>query len=301
MNSPKNETLKSGIVALIGPPNVGKSTLLNCLLGQKISIVSPKPQTTRNRILGIINSDDYQIVMLDTPGLHKASCELNKEMVKLAMDCLKDVDLVTFMVDATTPLPKKGTLPATKYLTGVKTPALLLLNKIDLVDKQKILPLMEYYKELHPFMAIIPVSAKFSDGTEDLLEEICKLLPCGPRLYPEDIPTDASERFIVSEIIREKLFLTTGQELPYSIAVMVDSFKEREDGNLITIHATIFVERVSQKGMVIGQGGIKLREIGTSARKDIEKLLGEKVLLKLWVKVKKNWTKNSSFLKELGF
>jgi GTP-binding protein Era len=301
MNFQENGNIKTGIAALVGPPNVGKSTLLNCLLGQKISIVSPKPQTTRNRILGIINDSDYQIVMLDTPGLHEASNELNKEMVKLALESLKGVEVVLFIVDAKAQFPKKAEYSPTKYLAGLKTPAILLINKVDLLDKQKILPLIQRYEKLHNFAAIIPISAKLNDGTDLLIKEVIKLLPTGPRLYPEDIPTDATERFIVGETIREKIFLVTGQEIPYSTAVMVDSFQEREDGSLVTIHATIFLERQSQKGMVIGKGGKKLGEIGTAARKDIEKLLDKKVHLKLWVKVKKNWTKNSSFLKELGF
>ncbi len=300
MNFEENETIKSGMVALVGLPNVGKSTLLNCLLGQKISIVSSKPQTTRNRILGIVNGDGYQIVILDTPGLHEASSELNREMVRLAMESLKEVEVVLFMVDASTPIHKKDP-PPTRYLKGVKTPALLLLNKVDLLDKQKVLPLIEHYGKLHDFQAVIPISALKKDGTDLLIKELVQLLPNGPRLYPDDIPTDSTERFIVGEIIREKLFLSTGQEIPYSSAVMVDSFKEREDGNLTTIHATIFIERDSQKGIVIGKKGSKLQEIGRAARKDIEVLLGQKVLLKLWVKVKKNWTKNSSFLRELGF
>lgn len=300
MNFEENETTKSGMVALVGLPNVGKSTLLNCLLGQKISIVSPKPQTTRNRILGIVNGDGYQIVMIDTPGLHKASSEMNREMVRMAMESLKEVDVVLFMVDASSPIPKKDNTP-TNYLKGIKTPALLLLNKVDMVDKQKVLPLIKYYEKLHDFNAIIPVSALKNDGTDILIQELLQLLPEGPKLYPDDIPTDATERFIVGEIIREKLFLSTGQEIPYSSAVVVDSFKERDDGSLTTIHATIFIERDSQKGIVIGKKGSKLEEIGKAARKDIEELLGQKVLLKLWVKVKKNWTKNSSFLKELGF
>ncbi len=301
MNFQENGNIKTGIAALVGPPNVGKSTLLNCLLGQKISIVTPKPQTTRNRILGIINDSKYQIVMLDTPGLHEASSELNKEMVRLALESLKEVEVVLFIVDAKARIPKKAEYSPTKYLKGLKTPAILLINKVDLLDKQKILPLIQRYEKLHNFSAIIPISAKLNDGTDLLLNEVVKLLPVGPRLYPEDIPTDATERFIVGETIREKIFLVTGQEIPYSTAVMVDSFQEREDGELVTIHATIFLERQSQKGMVIGKGGKKLGEIGKAARIDIEKLLDQKVLLKLWVKVKKNWTKNSSFLKELGF
>lgn len=300
MNFEENETIKSGMVALVGLPNVGKSTLLNCLLGQKISIVSPKPQTTRNRILGIVNGDGYQIVLIDTPGLHKAASELNREMVKLALDSLKEVDVVLFMIDASSPILKKEA-PPTDYLKGIKTPAILLLNKVDLIDKQKVLPLIDYYGKLHDFKAIIPVSALKNDGTDFLIQELLNHLPEGPKLYPDDIPTDSTERFIVAEIIREKLFLATGQEIPYSSAVMIDSFKEREDGSLTTIHATIYIERDSQKGIVIGKQGCKLQEIGKMARKDIEELLDQKVLLKLWVKVKKNWTRNSSFLKELGF
>ena len=300
MNFAENETIKSGMVALVGLPNVGKSTLLNALLGQKISIVSPKPQTTRNRILGIVNGEGYQIVIIDTPGLHQSSSELNREMLRLAMESLREVELVLFMVDASTPIHKKET-PPTSYLRGIKTPALLVLNKVDLIEKQKVLPLIRHYENLHDFKAIIPLSALKNDGTDILLREILQLLPEGPKLYPDDVPTDATERFIVGEIIREKLFLSTGQEIPYSSAVMVDSFKEREDGALTTIHATIYIERDSQKGIVIGKKGSKLEEIGTAARKDIEELLGQKVLLKLWVKVKKNWTKNSAFLKELGF
>jgi GTP-binding protein Era len=224
MNFEENETIKSGMVALVGLPNVGKSTLLNCLLGQKISIVSPKPQTTRNRILGIVNGEGYQIVLIDTPGLHKASSEMNRAMVRLAMESLKEVDVVLFMVDALSPIPKKEDTP-TNYLKGVQTPALLLLNKVDLVDKQKVLPLIAHYGNLYDFKAIIPISALRDDGTDLLLQELLKFLPEGPKLYPDNIPTDSTERFIVGEIIREKLFLCTGQEIPYSSAVVVDSFK----------------------------------------------------------------------------
>ena len=301
MNELENEGIKCGMAALVGPPNVGKSTLLNRLLGQKISIVSPKPQTTRNRILGIVNEPAYQIVLLDTPGLHKASSPLNREMVRLALESLSEVEVIVFMIDASLPLPKKGVKPPTSCLTGRNTPTILLLNKIDLLDKEKVLPLIEAYQKLHPFTAIIPASALENDGIDLLLEELLKLLPIAPRLYPEDIPTDVTERFIVAETIREKVFLRTGQEIPYSSAVMVDSFKAREDGSLVTIHATIFIEKDSQKGIVIGKGGKKLTEIGRAARRDIEEMLGQKVLLKLWVKVKKNWTQNNSFLKELGF
>nr|WP_329955687.1 GTPase Era [Desulfomarina profundi] len=296
--------MKSGLVAIVGPPNAGKSTLMNNLLGQKISIVTPKPQTTRNRIAGIVNGKEYQIVFLDTPGLHKSREPLNIEMVKVAMESLAEVDAVLFLIDVSLPLPekleKKKKAEFRSYMEQVKSPAIMVLNKIDLVDRKIILPLIEKYSNLFPFKAVVPLSALTGDGTENLLDEIISLLPMGPRYFPEDIPTDASERFLCGEIIREKVFLLTGQEIPYSTAVIVDSFKEDTVKKLITIHASIVLEKKSQKGIVIGKGGKKLGAIGSAARKDIELLLGEKVLLKLWVKVKKNWSRNEQFLKELG-
>lgn len=298
MNQAQNEVIKSGMVALVGPPNVGKSTLLNALLGQKISIVSPKPQTTRNRILGIINGPDYQIVMLDTPGLHKGTIPLNVEMARIAKETLGEVDIIIFMVDASMALPKPDSDLAS-CLTGRATPAILLINKIDLLRREKILPLIQAYQGLHDFRAIIPISALRSEGADVLLSELLALLPEGPRYFPDDIPTDASVRFIAAEIIREKVFLLTGEEIPYSTAVVIDRFQEGD--SLITIDATIIVEKDSQKGMVIGKKGAKLKEIGTAARLDIEELVQTKVMLKLWVKVQRNWTKNPSFLKELGF
>ena len=299
MQTPSEESVKTGIVALIGPPNVGKSTLLNCLLGQKISIVSPKPQTTRNRIMGIVNGPDHQVVVLDTPGLHQARSPLNRGMVKAALDTLPEVDAVLFVIDVTLPMPKPETSPI-RYLKGTKKPVLLALNKIDLVEKEKLLPILATYRELFPFAAMIPVSAKAGDGTKELLQEIMALLPSGPRLYPEDIPTDVTERFIVGEIIREKIFLRISQEVPYSTAVAIDSFQEEEERGCVTIHATILVEKASQKGIIIGKGGTMLREIGKAARREIEGLLGLKVMLKLWVKVQKNWSTDRRVLTELG-
>lgn len=290
--------VKSGIVALIGPPNVGKSTLLNSLLGQKISIVSPKPQTTRNRIVGVVNGPAYQIVLLDTPGIHKARDPLNIEMVKIALTTLAEVDAVVFMVDVTMPLPGK-TPP--DYLPKEGPPVVLVINKIDTVGKEKLLPIITAYQGLYPFTAVIPLSALAGDGTELLVSELCRLLPVGPRLYPEEMPTDATERFIVAEMIREKIFLKARDEVPYSTAVTVESFKEDEANGLTTIHATIIVEKDSQKGIIIGKGGAMLKAIGQAARQDIEELLDQKVMLKLWVRVEKNWTKNPRILKELGF
>ncbi|MDH5299309.1 MAG: GTPase Era [Desulfobulbaceae bacterium] len=299
MQTSSEESVRTGIVALIGPPNVGKSTLLNCLLGQKISIVSPKPQTTRNRIMGIVNGPDHQVIILDTPGLHHARSPLNLGMVKVALDTLPEVDAILFMIDVSMTLPKPETTTL-HYLKGTDKPVLLVINKIDTVDKEKILPIINAYRDLFPFTALIPISARGRDGIDHLLAEILTLLPVGPRLYPEDIPTDVTERFIVGEIIREKIFLRTNQEVPYSTAVTVDSFQEDEDGERVEIHATIVVEKDSQKGIIIGRNGSMLREIGKAARRDIAVLLGLKVMLKLWVRVQKNWSTNRRFLNELG-
>jgi GTPase len=298
-----NKPVKSGMVAIVGPPNAGKSTLMNHFLGQKISIVTPKPQTTRNRIVGIVNEQEYQIVFLDTPGLHQSREPLNIEMVKIAMDSLAEVDLVLFLVDVSLPLPTKQKedrqAELVSYFRQIKGPAIMVLNKVDLIDRKLVLPMIEAYSGLFPFKAIIPVSALRDDGLNRLRKEILELLPLGPRLFPEDIPTDASERFLCAEIIREKVFLLTGQEVPYSTAVLIESFKEDETKHLVTIHAAIVVDRDSQKGIVIGKGGQKLKSIGTAARKDMETLVGGKILLKLWVKVHKNWSQDKHFLKEL--
>lgn len=295
----QENTIKSGMVAIVGPPNAGKSTLLNGLLGQKISIVTPKPQTTRNRIIGILNDPAYQVVMLDTPGLHKSRKPLNLEMVKIAVSSLAEVDVVLFLIDVSLPMPEKQA-HAVEYLESSTVPAILVLNKIDLLGKDQVLPIIEAYRHIYPFAAIVPVSALLNSGTDLLLQEILHLLPAGPKFYPEDIPTDATERFIVGEIIREKIFLLTGQEIPYSTAVVIESFKEDEAKSLVTIHATIVVEKSSQKAIIIGRKGSKLQQIGKNSRHDIEKLLAQRVLLKLWVKVHKNWTSDLRFIRDLG-
>ena len=300
-----DKQVKSGMVAIVGPPNAGKSTLMNHYLGQKISIVTAKPQTTRNRIVGIVNDADYQVVFLDTPGLHKSRDPLNMEMVRVAMDSLADVDVVLFLVDVSLPLPEKvqeqKAAELAEYMQRIKGPAIMVLNKVDLIDRKKVLPLIDSYAGLFPFKALIPVSALDGDGLDSLFKEILTLLPVGPRYFPEDIPTDASERFLCAEIVREKVFLLTGQEIPYATAVLVESFKEDAEKQLVTIHAAIILEKQSQKGIVIGKGGKKLKSIGIAARKDIEALIGQKVLLKLWVKVKKNWSQDERFLRELGY
>ncbi|MFZ5766326.1 MAG: GTPase Era [Thermodesulfobacteriota bacterium] len=297
MDFPQEKQVKSGIVALVGPPNVGKSTLLNALLGQKISIVSPKPQTTRNRILGIVNGADHQIVLLDTPGIHEARSPLNQEMVRIAVESLIEVDVIVFMIDTTFPVPARvGNAAA--HLAAAGRPAILLINKTDLVAPETLLPILDAYKNLYPFAAMIPISAQRGDGTDILLGELLRLLPEGPRLYPEDIPTDATERFIAAELIREKIFLHTTKEVPYSCAVTVDSF--REETRKIVIDATIYVEKNSQKGIIIGKGGAMLKKIGRSARLDLQELLGVPVTLQLWVKVQKDWTRDARFLRQLG-
>ena len=293
------------MVAIVGPPNAGKSTLMNHFLGQKISIVSHKPQTTRNRILGVVNGDGYQIVLIDTPGLHKARQPLNREMVRIAMESLNEVDAVLYLIDVSLPLPEKLEQEKSKEMIeqmgGVSVPVILALNKVDLLDRVQLLPMIKRYSELYPFHGVMPVSALTGEGTAEVKEELLKILPMGPRYFPEDIPTDVSERFLVAEIVREKVFLLTGQEIPYSSAVIIEAFQEDEEKKMTTIHASIVLERNSQKGIVIGKGGKKLKSIGIAARRDIEKMLGQKVLLKLWVKVKKNWSKDERFLKELGF
>ncbi len=296
--------IKSGVVALAGPPNAGKSTLLNSLLGQKISIVTPKPQTTRNRIAGVLNGEGHQIVFLDTPGLHRSSAPLNREIVEVALQSLKGVDAVVFMVDVSEAAQSGKDAARQKeygdYLRQVESPVYLLLNKIDLTDRQGLLPIIEGYASMYPFKAVIPVSALNGDGLELLVEELLEIMPLGFAYFPEDVPTDASERFLSSEIIREKVFLHTGQEVPYSSAVLIESFKEDEQRNLVEIHATIYLERKSQKGIVIGKGGSKLKQIGTAARKDIEAMLDSRVVLNLWVKIRKHWSRDQQFLKELG-
>ncbi len=293
------------MVAIVGLPNAGKSTLMNALLGQKISIVTHKPQTTRNRILGVVNGETYQIVLLDTPGLHTADQPMNRGMARIALESMKGVDAVLFLVDVSRNVPEKHKgqkeHELMEYLEKMEAPVILVLNKIDLIDKEKLLPLMAMYSSIYPFKSVLPLSALHTEGIDRLVTEILEVLPPGPRYFPEDIPTDASERFLAAEIIREKIFLLTGQEIPYSSAVLIESFTEDPVKHLVTIHAAIILERTSQKGILIGKGGRTLKSIGIAARKDIEQMLENRVALKLWVKVKKNWTKDERFLKELGF
>ena len=300
MNIERN-TVKSGLVALAGPPNTGKSTLLNKLVGQKLAIVSPKPQTTRVKMLGVVNSDDYQIVLVDTPGLHQGRSFLNQEMMRVAQSGLADVDLALFLIDAHEKLSVAEFEKLCGYARAIAVPVMLLLNKCDLLEKDALLlPLIESWRGVRDFAAIMPVSALTGQGLKALVAEIAARLPYGPRYFPDDIPTDASERFLAAEIIREKIFLRTGQEVPYATAALVESFTMDRPGH-ITIHAAIIVERDSQKAIIIGKDGKKLKEIGILARKEIEEMTRCRVMLKLWVKVKKDWSEDRNFLQELGY
>lgn len=291
---------RSGFVSIIGRPNVGKSTLLNRVLGDKIAITSDKPQTTRNRVQGICNRPEAQIVLVDTPGIHKARSSLNKYMVETALASLKGVDAILFLVEADSSSVAREK-PVLDALRDAEAPVILVFNKIDLVKKETLLELIASFAPLYPFRDIVPISAMNGDGVERLVDLVIGCLPEGPCYFPDDILTDLPERFIVAEIIREKLFRMTRDEIPYSVAVTVDSFKEREDGSLISISATINVERDSQKGIIIGRKGEMLKKIGTQARKDIERLLDSKVFLELFVRVQKDWSESKKMLKEFGY
>lgn len=289
---------RSGFVAVIGRPNAGKSTLLNQLLGQKVLIMSDKPQTTRNKIQCILTEERGQVIFLDTPGIHKPKHKLGEFMVDVAIDSLREVDLVLYMVDVTAEFGP-GEEYIIKALKQAKTRSILVLNKIDLLKKEQILKLIQDYSKLADFLAIIPLSAKTGENKEELLKVIFGQLPEGPMYYPEDEVTDQPERFIMAELVREKVLQLTRDEVPHSIAVVVESVEEKT--TLVKVRALIIVERDSQKGIIIGQGGKLLKEIGRLARQDIETLLGSKVFLELWVKVKKDWRNRVDNLRELGY
>lgn len=291
---------KSGFIGIIGRPNVGKSTLLNRIIGEKLAIATHKPQTTRNRIMGIRNLEEGQLIFIDTPGIHRATSMLNRYMVNVAVETLGSVDLVLFLIEA-----GRGSESDDRFIIEAiketRLPVFLVINKIDLIKKDLLLPQIDEFRTLYPFREIIPISARTGDGIQILLEDILKLLPEGPPYFPEDQLTDSSERFLAAEIIREKIILLTEQEIPYSSAVVVDSFKEDEGKNLIRIQAVINVEKDSQKGIIIGKRGAMLKEIGTRARLDMERFFATRVYLELFVKVRTKWTQNASELKNLGY
>jgi GTP-binding protein Era len=292
------ESFHSGYVSLVGRPNVGKSTLLNVLLGQKIAIVSSRPQTTRNRILGIKNLEKTQIIFVDTPGIHKPKNLLGQVMMRSAREVLEEIDLVVLVAAVDSSPKQDGALIG--YLGKIEKPVFLAINKVDLVRPPELLPTIDAYRKLFPFREIIPVSALKGKGVDLLLEKIRLCLPEGPKYYPDEIVTDQIERFMAAEIIREKVMETTVEEVPYAVAVEVLNWDEREDG-LVSIVANIYVEREGQKGIIIGRKGKMLKAIGTLARRDIEKLLGTKVFLQLWVKFKKGWRDDKKVLNDLGY
>ena len=294
-----NTPHKSGFIAVIGRPNVGKSTLINQLIGQKIAIMSDKPQTTRSRILCVLTQPDAQIVLLDTPGVHKPASKLGEYMDRSILNTLKEVDAVFFVADASEK-PGPGERFIMERLEKTKKPVILVLNKIDLVTKDELLPIIAAYSKDREFSAVVPISALDEENLDALLAEAKKHLPEGPAYYPEDMVTDQPERLIAAELVREKVLSLTRDEVPHSVAVDVDEMTTRNNGD-VYIRATIYVERESQKGIVIGHKGAMLKEIGRLARPDIEMMLGGKVYLDLWVKVRKDWRNRDAILKSLGF
>lgn len=291
---------KSGFISILGRPNVGKSTLFNRILDEKIAIVTKKPQTTRNRLLGIKNVEGGQFIFLDTPGIHRGRSELNQRMVQTAVASGRDADVLLFMIEATSPLIEEDR-EMIESLKGSRGLPFLVINKIDLVKKERLLPVMDQYQKLQPFQEIIPISAINGEGVDILLDEVLKALPESPPYFPEDMVTDQTERFLVSEMIREKVIQQSYQEIPYSTAVTIEAFKEHPEKDLTVIKGTIYVERDSQKKILIGKKGQRLKQIGETARKEVEALLGTRVFLELWVKVEKNWTRDPRVLKELGY
>ncbi len=291
---------KSGFVAIVGRPNVGKSTLMNRLLGQKVSIVSPRPQTTRTRIMGIKNLPEAQVIFLDTPGINRSGGYFHRVMVKAAMNALQEADLILWMVDAADPLSQDDKL-ILEVLRGVKSPILLAINKVDRVEKERLLPTIDRFRALLPFVEIVPISATRGDNVERLESLLIHYMPEGPPLYPLDQVTDQPERFIIAELIREKVFHLAYQEVPYAVAIEVEQVKAREGRELADVEATIYVERDSQKGIIIGRAGAMLKKIGEQVRPEIEMLLGTKVFLSLWVKVRADWQKDDEALKRFGY
>jgi GTP-binding protein Era len=295
-----NANFKSGFVSLIGRPNVGKSTLMNRLIGQKIAITSNKPQTTRNRIQTVYTDERGQIVFLDTPGIHKAKNKLGEYMVNVAERTLKEVDVVLWLVEPTTFIGA-GEQHIAAQLKTIKTPVVLVINKVDTVKKEEILKFIDAYKDICEFADIVPVSALKGQNTDTVLEVIYKYLPYGPAYYDEDTVTDQPQRQIVAELIREKALRSLNEEIPHGIAVTIEQMKERENGKVVDIEATIICERDSHKGIIIGKGGAMLKKIGSAARFEIERMMEMKVNLQIWVKVRKDWRDSDLFMKNFGY
>ena len=289
---------KSGFVAVIGRPNVGKSTLINKIVGQKVAITSDKPQTTRNRIQCILTDDDAQIIFLDTPGIHKPKFKLGEYMLKAAEGTLKEVDAILFVIDAAEKFGG-GEKYILERLSATDKPVILVVNKVDLIGREKILPIIAEYSARRNFAAVVPISAAEGINVDALIAEVKNFLPEGVQYYPADMVTDQPERLIVAELIREKILHATQDEVPHSIAVDLEEFTERDNGTIF-IRATIYVERDSQKGILIGKGGAMLKSIGAASRPEIEMLLGAKIFLDLWVKVKRDWRNSIGALQSFG-
>lgn len=293
------QEFRCGYIALIGRPNVGKSTLLNRLVGEKLAITSPKPQTTRHRLLGILHLSGAQLLFLDTPGILEPKGALNESLVRAALGALSGADVVVWLVEPRPLQPEDQVI--LKHLQNLAQPLIIAINKIDLLEKPQLLPLMAAYHELFPESPVIPLSALLGDGLPALVTEIVRRLPVNPPLYPEEQLTDQPERFLVAEIIRERLFHHTGEEIPYAVAVQVEEFDESRRPELVRIRAVIYVEKESQKGIVIGKGGKLLKKVGQEARVEAERLLQAKVHLELWVKVWKNWRRDPRAVRLLGY
>jgi len=301
MSDSNTKKFLSGFIAIVGPPNVGKSTLLNLMLGSKVAIVSPKPQTTRNRVMGIYHGDGYQMAFMDTPGIHRTKTPLHKSMVSSAMESISEVDIIMVVTEISKPDDYEISMILTALKKNVKKPVILVLNKIDTATKEKILATLDHYGKTDIFDSIVPVSALKGDGIEILIEELKKRLKPGPEFFPRDMITDQSETFLVSEIIREKIFIYTRHELPYSAAVTVEQIQEIPDKDLLKISAVIHVESKSQKAIVVGRNGAKIKEIGTASRLELEKIFGTRVYLELFARVEKNWSRDTRALRRLGY
>ncbi len=295
-----SNNFKSGFVSLIGRPNVGKSTLMNCLIGEKIAIISSKPQTTRNKIQSILTTDDMQVIFIDTPGLHTPKSKLGDYMVKSAENTLSNVDIVMYLIEPFEKI-KDSDRAILDRLARVKAPVFLIINKIDTVEKPELLKVIEAYSKEYPFKEIIPISALKNKNTQDLLNAIKKYIPEGPKYFPDDMITDQPERQIVAEIIREKALYLLQDEIPHGIAVEITSMKPRKDKDITDIEATIYCERESHKGIIIGKQGSMLKKIGSNARRDIERFIAGSVNLQIWIKVKKDWRDSDFLLRNFGY
>lgn len=295
-----SNSFKSGFVSLIGRPNVGKSTLMNCLIGEKIAIISSKPQTTRNKIQSILTTDDMQVIFIDTPGLHKPKSKLGDYMVKSAENTLSNVDIVMYLIEPFEKI-KDSDRAILDRLAKVKAPVFLIINKIDTIEKPELLKVMDAYSKEYPFKEIIPISALKNKNTDELLNAIKKYIPEGPKYFPDDMITDQPERQIVAEIIREKALYLLQDEIPHGIAVEITSMKPRKDKDITDIEATIYCERDSHKGIIIGKQGSMLKKIGSNARRDIERFIAGSVNLQIWIKVKKDWRDSDFLLRNFGY